>query len=88
MYIQHILEEVRIDAIDRFGKKIIVVLYIQDIKLQVVRDRSRLQRVSFILKDTLSIQEEGSDPSIGSGLSYKAHRSIRIDCGDPVPQLQ
>ena len=83
MYIQHILEEVRIDAIDRFGKKIIVYIYVQDIKVQVVRDpdpcRSRLQmRVSFILKDTYTRDPSGS---IIQGLQLD-----RINCRGPRRQ--
>jgi len=35
------LERVRIDAIDRFGKKITVVLHVQDDKVQVIRDPDR-----------------------------------------------
>jgi len=35
------LERVRIEAIDRFGKKIIVVLYVQDNKVQVICDPDR-----------------------------------------------
>jgi len=42
--IQHMLEEVRIDAIDRFGKKTTVISHVQDIKVQAVRVRSRLQK--------------------------------------------
>jgi len=68
--IQHTLKRVRINR--RFGKKITVILYI-DNKLQVVRDPDRLAsrmpldwKVSFILKDTLSIK-----------------RSIRIDLQGP-----
>jgi len=84
MHIQHALEEVRIDAIDRFGKKTTVILHV---KFQVVRDRNgaatSIGRCPLFLKETSSTRVRSC---VGSGSSTQGPQIDPIRLWR-VPQL-
>jgi len=74
----------KFESIERFGKKTTVVSH--TCKTSSARQFPTDRDCSPLFQRTPRPHKR-SDPPTGSGSSHKAHRLIRINCGDPELQL-